>query len=118
MFYRSAASHSLTALRLTPSDLLEGETMFNPKWGVIAVAIGVFALAASYDAQLGLAVGIGLVVIVASAPWIRVRFALQPGTSPADRSALSQRFRTLGRNRRAAQAAQSTAQPNSDTSES
>ncbi|MEM9086512.1 MAG: hypothetical protein AAGB23_11365 [Pseudomonadota bacterium] len=91
--------------------------MFNPKWGVIAVAIGVFALAASYDAQLGLAVGIGFVVIVAIALWIRVRFALQPGTSPADRSALSQRFRTLGRNRRVAQAAQSAARPSSDASE-
>ena len=79
--------------------------MFNPKWGVIAVALSVFALVASYDAQLGLAVGIGLVVITAIILWIQLRFALEPGESPADRSALARRFKTLGRNRRAAQAA-------------
>ena len=79
--------------------------MFNPKWGVIAVALSVFALAASYDAQLGLAVGIGLVVITAIILWIQLRFALEPGESPADRSALARRFKRLGRNRRAAQAA-------------
>ena len=88
--------------------------MFNPKWGVIAVALGVFALAAGYDAQLGLAVGIGLVVIVAIALWIRLRFAMQPGVSPADRSQLAARYNRLGRNRRAAQAAESSAQARPD----
>ncbi len=79
--------------------------MFDPKWGVIAVALGVLALAAAYSVQLGLAVGIGLVAISAIALWVQVRFALQPGKSPADRSALARRFGRLGRNRRAAQAA-------------
>lgn len=79
--------------------------MFDPKWAIIAVSLSLFALAASYDAQLGLAVGIGLVVIAAIVLWIRVRFAARPGKSPADRSALTSRFQRLGRNRRAAQAA-------------
>ena len=78
--------------------------MFNPKWGVLLVALSVFALAAGYDAQLGLGVGIGLVVIIAIVLWIRVRFAFQPGESNADRSRLLRRFKRLGRNRRAAQA--------------
>mgnify|MGYP001803331160 CR=1 FL=1 len=47
--------------------LLEGGTMFSPKWAVIAVALAIFAMAASYDAQLGLAVGVVLVVITAIA---------------------------------------------------
>lgn len=78
--------------------------MFNPKWGVIAVALAVFALAASYDAQLGLAVGIVLLVIAAVALWIWARFSSRPGRSNTDRSAVSSRFQRLGRNRRAAQA--------------
>lgn len=103
---------------LTSLDDLEGDTMFNPKWGVILVALAIFALAASYDAQLGLAVGIVLVVITAISLWIWARFALQPGESPADRSSLATRFKTLGRNRRAAQkagaAAESSAQSRPD----
>ena len=89
--------------------------MFNPKWAVIAVALAIFALAASYDAQLGLAVGIVLVVIAAGALWVWARFALQPGRSNADRYAVSKRFRQLGRNRRAAQAeAESRAKTGAD----
>jgi len=92
--------------------------MLNPKWGVIAVALGVFALAAAYSAQLGLAVGIVLVVITAMVLWVQIRFALQPGESPADRSALARRFDRLGRNRRVAQAAaESGAQAGADTPE-
>lgn len=105
MFYQTVKGQSITARTVAPTDLFDGETMFNPKWGVIAMALGVFAIAATYDAQLGLAVGIGLVVIVAIYLWIQLRFALQPGESPADRSALAQRFSRLGKNRRAAQAA-------------
>jgi hypothetical protein len=89
--------------------------MLNPKWATIAVALSVFALAAGYDAQLGLAVGIGLVVIVAMFLWVRLRFAIEPGESPADRSKLAQRFASLSRNRRAAQsAAESGAKARSD----
>ncbi len=79
--------------------------MLDPKWGILAVALSLFALAAGYDAQLGLAVGIVLVVIAAIALWIRLRFACRPGKSPADRSAVTDRMKRLGRNRRAAQAA-------------
>lgn len=92
--------------------------MFNPKWGVIAAALGVFALAATYSAQLGWAVGVGLVVITAFVLWVQVRFAMQPGVDRADRSALANRFNRLGRNRRVAQkAAQSSAQARSDPAE-
>lgn len=105
MFYQTAVSAAHAASPLTLTQTFEGDTMFNPKWAVIAVALAVFAMAASYDAQLGLAVGIVLVVIAAAALWIWARFAMQPGKSPADRSRLSQRFKRLGRNRRAAQAA-------------
>lgn len=78
--------------------------MFSPKWGILAVALAVFALAAGYDAQLGLAVGVSLLVLVSIGLWIRVRFAMQPGTSNADRARFTKRFRKLGRNRRVAQA--------------
>ncbi|MEO0591728.1 MAG: hypothetical protein AAFZ11_14390 [Pseudomonadota bacterium] len=92
--------------------------MFSPKWGVIAVALSVLALTAAYSAQLGLAVGVALVVITAMVLWVQLRFALQPGESPADRSALARRFNRLGRNRRAAQAAaESGAQAGSNTRE-
>ncbi|MEO0872654.1 MAG: hypothetical protein AAFY19_11975 [Pseudomonadota bacterium] len=89
--------------------------MFNPKWAVIAAALGVFALAAAYSAQLGLAVGIVFVVIAAIVLWVQLRFALEPGESKTDRSALARRYSLLGRNRRAAQAeAESRAQPGTD----
>ena len=93
--------------------------MFSPKWAVIAVALAIFAMAASYDAQLGLAVGVVLVVITAIALWIRVRFSYQPGTNNADRTRLRERFKRLGRNRRAAQAeeAELRAQSRTDPSE-
>ena len=89
--------------------------MLNPKWATIAVALGVFALAAGYDAQLGLAVGIVIVVIAALYLWVQLRFAIEPGESPADRSKLAQRFATLGRNRRAAQAARAQAEAEAKT---
>lgn len=104
MFYQTATDVRLRTPIFTPTDVFEGETMFNPKWGVLLVALAVFAMAASYDADLGLAVGIVLVLLVSIALWIRVRFAFQPGKSPADRQALASRFKRLGRNRRAAQA--------------
>jgi len=113
MFTQTATDLLLKAPDATPAlsvsvtggDFFDGETMLNPKWAVLAVALAVFALAASYDADLGLAVGLVLVVIIAIALWIRVRFAMQPGKSNADRYTLSKRFKRLGRNRRAAQAA-------------
>ncbi|MDJ0979028.1 MAG: hypothetical protein QNI87_10900 [Erythrobacter sp.] len=117
MFYQTATDITPGVRPIAPTELFEGDTMLNPKWGVIAVALAVFALAASYDAQLGLGVGIGLVVIVAIALWIRVRFALQPGESPADRSKLASRFKRLGRNRRAAQAAELRSQSRSEPGE-
>jgi hypothetical protein len=90
--------------------------MLDPKWGILAVALSLFALAAGYDAQLGLAVGIVLVVIAAIALWIRLRFASRPGKSPADRSIVTERLRRLGRNRRTAQAAgESGPQTRTDT---
>ena len=92
--------------------------MLDPKWGIFAVALGIFALAASYSAQLGLAVGIGIVVIAALFLWVQLRLALQPGESPADRSKLANRFARLGRNRRVAQAAESGSQTGTDVSES
>ena len=58
MFYQTAVSAAHAASPLTLTQTFEGDTMFNPKWAVIAVALAVFAMAASYDAQLGLAVGI------------------------------------------------------------
>ncbi|MEM7689841.1 MAG: hypothetical protein AAF291_12535 [Pseudomonadota bacterium] len=79
--------------------------MLSPKWAVLAVALSVFALAASYDAELGLAVGVALLILVSIGLWIRVRFAMQPGESNTDRYKMSKRFKRLGRNRRAAQAA-------------
>ncbi|MEM6857487.1 MAG: hypothetical protein AAF559_06415 [Pseudomonadota bacterium] len=89
--------------------------MINPKWAVIAAALGVFALAAAYSAQLGLAVGIVFVVITAIALWVRVRFMLEPGEGKADRSTMARRYSLLGRNRRAAQAeAESRAQGGTD----
>jgi len=113
MFYQTATDLPLSGLIATPAlsvpvtggDFFESETMLNPKWAVLAVALAVFALAASYDADLGLAVGVVLVVIISMALWVRVRFAMQPGKSNADRYTLSKRFKRLGRNRRAAQAA-------------
>ena len=104
MFYQTATDVRLRTPIVTPTDVFEGETMFNPKWGVLLVGLAVFAMAAGYDADLGLAVGIVLVVLVSIALWIRVRFAFQPGKSPADRQTLAKRFKRLGRNRRAAQA--------------
>ena len=76
--------------------------MFDPKWGVIIVALGVFALAASYDAQLGLVAGGTILGIAAVYAWIRVRFAMDPGRIPSDRSILSKRLGLLSRNRREA----------------
>ena len=116
MSYTSAWQSSLGSVPITSADYLDGDAMFTPKWGVILVALAIFAMAASYDAQLGLAVGIVLVVIAAVALWIWARFAMQPGESKADQSRLSRRFQKLGRNRRAAQAeeAELRAQPRSD----
>jgi len=89
--------------------------MINPKWAVIAAALGVFALAASYSAQLGLAVGLVFVVITAIVLWVQLRLALEPGESKTDRSAMARRYDRLGRNRRAAQAAsESGAQSGTD----
>ncbi len=78
--------------------------MLDPKWAIIAVALGVFALAASYDAQLGLAAGVVLAVIASIYLWVRVRFASEGAQSGASRAVLSTRFLSLGRNRRAAEA--------------
>lgn len=116
MFYKTVADVSLNPASITPTDVFKGETMFNPKWGVLLVGLAVFAMAAGYDADLGLAVGVVLVVLISIALWIRVRFAFQPGKSPADRQTLAKRFKRLGRNRRAAQAeeAQLSAQPRTD----
>ena len=72
MFYQTATDVRLRTPIVTPTDVFEGETMFNPKWGVLLVGLAVFAMAASYDADLGLAVGIVLVVLVSIALWIRV----------------------------------------------
>ncbi|MEO1729334.1 MAG: hypothetical protein AAFR64_01190 [Pseudomonadota bacterium] len=118
MFYSTASDSPLSVLKATPIDLFEGDTMLDPKWGIFAVALGIFALAASYSVQLGLAVGIGIVAVAAIFLWVQLRFAFQPGESPADRSALTRRFNRLGRNRRAAQAAaESGSQAGTDVSE-
>ncbi len=78
--------------------------MLDPKWAIIAVALGVFALAAGYDAQLGLAAGVVLAVLAAMYLWFRVRFSHEREQLGASRAALSSRFSSLGRNRRTAEA--------------
>lgn len=109
MFYQTATDISVRSAVRVPvagsADFFEGDTMLSPKWAVLAVALSVFALAASYDAELGLAVGVALLILVSIGLWIRVRFAMQPGESNTDRYKMSKRFKRLGRNRRAAQAA-------------
>lgn len=101
-----------------PVQLFEGDTMLDPKWAITAVALGIFALAASFDAQLGLAVGIALVIIAAIALWVRVRFGGRSDTNRSDRSALAQRFQRLGDNRRAAQqASEASSQDRTDPRE-
>ncbi|MEE4289638.1 MAG: hypothetical protein V2J14_09735 [Erythrobacter sp.] len=84
--------------------------MFDPKWGVLIVALSVFALAASFDAKLGWAVGFVLAAIAAIALYIQFRIGFRSGTSPADRARLANRYRRLGSNRRAAQAASDAAE--------
>ena len=84
--------------------------MFDPKWGVLIVALSVFALAASYDAKLGTAVGVVLALIAGFALYIQLRIGFRRGSSPADRAELANRYSRLGRNRRAAQAARDAAE--------
>ncbi len=97
--YRTALPSTAMA-----ANFFEDKTMLDPKWAVIAVALGVFALAASYDAQLGLAAGVVLAIIGGVYLWIRVRFSYEPDQLGASRAVLSRRFLSLGRNRRAAEA--------------
>jgi len=84
--------------------------MLDPKWGVLIVALAIFALAAGYDATLGWAVGVVIVVLAAIFLWIRVRLGLHPGESPADRGTIARRYSLLGRNRREAQRARQLAE--------
>jgi len=116
MFYALVTGRPLLSTDRVPTDLFEGDTMFNPKWGVLAVALGVFALAAAYSVELGLAVGLVLASVSAIALWAYLRSAFQQGESRTDRSTLALRFSRLGRNRRAAQAtADLRAKARSDT---
>ncbi|MGB3469586.1 MAG: hypothetical protein WBA51_02035 [Erythrobacter sp.] len=90
--------------------------MFDPKWGVFAVALGAFALAASYDLRLGVAAGVVIAIIAAIYLWIRLRFAFGNEDSPADRSKLATRFARLGKNRRDALAREGTRKDRTKTS--
>lgn len=101
---------STKALPINAGVNFEGDTMLDPKWGVLIVALAIFALAAGYDATLGWAVGVVIVVLAAIFLWIRVRLGLHPGESPADRGTIARRYSLLGRNRREAQRARQLAE--------
>jgi hypothetical protein len=83
-------------------DLQDGEVMVDPKWAVLVVVLSVFAMAASYDLQLGLAAGAGLAVLTLIYLTIRTIFLIEPAHELAKRSELSSRIARLSINRRKA----------------
>lgn len=76
--------------------------MFDPKWGVLAVALIVFAMAASYDMQLGYAAGAGLGMLALIYIGIRYLFSFEPLQAGSKRGVLANRLSRLTRNRRKA----------------
>lgn len=86
-----------------PLDLFEGDTMLDPKWFVIGVALGVFALAANYDMQLGIAVGTVLAILGAIYLFVKIKLSIEPGQEGSNRAKLARRMSLLSSNRRIAQ---------------
>lgn len=80
--------------------------MFDPKWGVLAVALIVFAMAASYNMQLGYAAGAGLGMLALIYIGIRYLFSFEPMQAGSKRGVLDSRLSRLSRNRHKAANAQ------------
>jgi hypothetical protein len=84
-----------------PSQSDDGTFLVNPKWLVAGVAIAAFAMVASYDLRLGLAVGALLGVVLAVWLYLAVRYGSLSG-APSGRNALAAKVRVQEANRRVA----------------
>ncbi len=84
--------------------------MIDPKWFVLGVGLGAFALAANYDMRLGIASGVVLAACFALYLLISYRLSIEPGQDGSNRVKLARRLALLSRNRRDAQKQEARAQ--------
>ena len=82
----------------------DGDTMINPKWFVIGVALISLSLLFNYDLRFGLAAGALMAFVGAVYLWISIRLAPEHGDPESEREALFRRFSALARNRARARA--------------
>ncbi|MEE4154584.1 MAG: hypothetical protein V2I27_10535 [Erythrobacter sp.] len=84
--------------------------MIDPKWFVLGVGLGAFALAANYDMRLGIAAGVVLALCFGTYLLISLRLSGEPGQEGSNRAKLARRMALLSRNRRDAQQREASAQ--------
>lgn len=103
MSYSIAGTNITVGRAPVPLDLFEGDTMIDPKWFVMGVALGAFALMASYDVRLGMAAGVLLSLGVLIYLFVRIKLSIEPGEVGSNRARIARRLSLLSRNRREAQ---------------